>query len=127
MKLSEFKDEAALDLLADIIEPVGEIMEDEEVAKIYEEGKSDGLGIKLKLKIVAVIVRNHKRAILEILARLNNQDVTEYHCNVLTLPKEILALINDPMMQDFFVSQAQTEGEISSGPATEITEGIEAN
>lgn len=127
MKLSEFKDEEALDLLADIIEPVGTILEDKEIAKIYEENKSDGFGIKLKLKLVSVMIRNHKHEVIEILAKLNKQDASEFHCNVLTLPKELLSLINDPLMMDFFVSQVQSEGETSSAPATEITEETEKN
>lgn len=127
MKLSEFKDEEALDLLADIIEPVGTILEDKEIAKIYEENKSDGFGIKAKLKLVSVMIRNHKPEVIEILAKLNKQDASEFHCNVLTLPKELLSLINDPLMIDFFVSQVQSEGEISSAPATEITEETEKN
>jgi hypothetical protein len=127
MRLSEFKDEEALDLLADIIEPVGSILEDDEIAKIYEENKSDGFGIKAKLQAISVMIRNHKPEVIEILAKLNKQDVSEFHCNVLTLPKELLSLINDPIMQDFFASQVQNEGEISSAPVTEITEETEKN
>lgn len=127
MKLSEFKDEEALDLLADIIEPVGSILEDKEIAKIYEENKSDGFGIKAKLQMISVMIRNHKSEVIEILAKLDKQDASEFHCNVLTLPKELLSLINDPVMQDFFVSQAQSEGETSFGPATESTGETEKN
>jgi hypothetical protein len=127
MRLSEFKDEEALDLLADIIEPVGSILEDDEIAKIYEDNKSDGFGIKAKLQTISVMIRNHKPEVIEILAKLNKKDVSEFHCNVLTLPKELLSLINDPIMQDFFASQVQNEGEISSAPVTENTEETEKN
>lgn len=128
MMLSDFQDEEALDLLADIIEPVGAILEDEEIAKIYEEGtKSGNFGIKLKLKLVAVMIRNHKHEVIEILARLDKKNVADYHCNVLSLPTALLSLINDPLMMDFFVSQAQKKGETSFGPVTENTGETEEN
>lgn len=128
MMLSDFQDEEALDLLADIIEPVGTILEDKEIAKIYEEGtKSGNFGIKLKLKLVSVMIRNHKREMIEILAKLDKKDVADYHCNVLSLPGALLSLINDPLMMDFFVPQAQKKGETSFGPVTENTEETEEN
>lgn len=134
MMLSDFQDEEALDLLADIIEPVGTILEDEEIAKIYEEGtkskedtKSGNFGIKLKLKLVSVMIRNHKREVIEILAKLDKKDVADYHCNVLSLPVTLLSILNDPLMMDFFVPQVQKKGETSFGPVTENTEETEEN
>lgn len=121
MMLSEFKDEEALDLLADILEPVGMILDDEEISKIYKE--ADGkTGIAGKLKIAKVMIKNHKPEVIEILARLDGcKDVKDYHCTVFSLPKQILTILNDPLLSDFFTSQAQNAGEMYSGPVTENT------
>ena len=42
MKLSEITGEAALDLLADIIEPAAEIMSDPKVKELFEKNKAAG-------------------------------------------------------------------------------------
>ena len=36
MKLSEYQGEAALDLLADLIEPAGEIMSEKEIGEVFK-------------------------------------------------------------------------------------------
>ena len=116
MKISEFKDEAALDLLADILEPVSEIIADPEVKAAFEGNK--------KIKAVSVMIKNHKPETLTILARLAGKPVDEFECNVFTLPLKILEILNDKTLIDFFSSQAQMTVNISSGSVTENTEEI---
>ena len=94
-KLAEVKDEEALDLLADILDPMMEICSDAEIKKMVSE-KSE------KLLIVKYIIKNHKSAIMQILAMLDGVPVEEYHCNVLTLPATLLELFNDPEVTALF-------------------------
>lgn len=97
MKLSEVKGEKALDVLADIIEPISEIIADKEVAKTLRSGK--------KSKAVSLAIKNHKKAVIEVLAALDGKSVNEYECNLLSLPKQVLDIVNDPAVIELFTSQ----------------------
>lgn len=114
MKLSEVQGDAALDLLADILEPVGEIMGDKEVAAAAK-GQN-------KMKAVSVAIKGHKKAVIEILARLDGVDPKEYKVNVLTLPVKLLELLNDKELVQLFTWQGQTGDATSSGSVSENTE-----
>jgi len=108
-KLSEYKDEEALELLADIMEPVTEIIIDKEVVKKFRKNKLAG---------IAHAIKHHKKAVFRTLAALEGVNVEDYHCNIVTLPKAILEIINDKELIDFFASQSQEADEESSGSAT---------
>ena len=106
MRLSEIKGEAALDLLADIIEPMTEIMSDPKVKELFEK--------KDKAAVIKCIIKNHKSAIIEILATVDGVPVKDYDMNVFTLPIKLLELFNDPELINFFTSQGLMEDQTSS-------------
>lgn len=110
-KLSEYKDEEALDMLADLIDPVVDIFGDKEVANYYKGG--------VKLKAVQIAIKNHKPAVINMLAILEGVPRDEYHCNLLTLPKLLLNIFNDPDLTAFFDVQSEKDSETLSGSATE--------
>ena len=114
MKLSEYQGEAALDILADLIEPTGEIMSDKEIGEVFKENRFKAIGLAIK---------NHKKAVMQILATMDGVPVEEYKCNVFTLPVKILELLNDPDIIQLFTYQGQTGGASSSGSASENIEG----
>lgn len=114
MKLSDFQGEAALDLLADLIEPVGEIASDKDIVKAYSEGN--------KFKAIAAAIKAHKQAVIKILALLDGVPVEDYKVNVFTLPAKLLELLNDPEVAMLFTSQGQMGDATSSGSASEKTE-----
>ena len=118
MKLSEYKGEDAIDVLADILEPAAIIVQDKEIWSLIQNGgrRIDGITYALK---------RYKKEILQILARLDNVPVEEYKCNVFTLPIKILELLNDEDLVDFFTSQRQMAGSVSSGVAMEPTQEAE--
>lgn len=113
MKLSEYQGEAALDILADLIEPAGEIMSDKQIGDIFKENRFKAIGLAIK---------NHKRAVMQILATMDGVPVEEYKCNVFSLPVKILELLNDQEMIQLFQYQGQTGDANSSGSASENTE-----
>ena len=113
MKLSEYQGEAALDLLAELIEPVGEIMSDKEIGEVFNKNRFKAIGLAIK---------NHKKSVMQILATLDGVPVEEYKCNVFSLPVKILELLNDPEMIQLFQYQGQTGDANSSGSASENTE-----
>lgn len=115
-KLSDYRDEEALDLLADIIEPATKILADEEVREAYKTGNM--------LKVASVAIKRHKENVLEIMAAMEGVPRKEYHCNIFTLPARVLEITNDKELMTFFTSQVQEMVQsISSGHATENTEG----
>lgn len=118
MRLSDFKGEEAIDVLADIIEPITKILTDSE---IQELSKQKDVPV---LKYVKPILKNNKQEVIEILARLDNKSVEEYTAgmSLLTLPAQVMDLISDPELQKLFLSQEQSESNASSTPATETTE-----
>lgn len=97
MRLSNIKDEQALDVLAEIIEPAAEILADDEVKRIARE--------ESKLKLAAYIIKTHKKSVIEIMARLDGKDPAEYSFNLLTLPKKVLEILSDPELAELFTSQ----------------------
>ncbi len=117
MKLSEYKDEAALDLLADLIEPATEILGDPEVKTALTSGT--------RAAAIAKIIKLHKKAVISVLAALDGVPVEEYHCGVLTLPAKLLEIINDPEIMRLFSSAGQTVDQTASGSLTESTKGGE--
>ena len=114
MKLSEYQGEAALDILADLIEPAGEIMSDKEIGEVFK---------KNRFKAVALAIKNHKNAVMKIMSTIDGIPVEEYKCNVFTLPVKILELLNDPALVQLFTYQGQTGDANSSGSASENIEG----
>lgn len=113
MKLSEYQGEAALDILAELIEPAGEIMSDKEIGEVFKENRFKAIGLAIK---------NHKKAVMQILAVLDGVPVEEYKCNVFSLPVKILEILNDPEMIQLFQYQGQTGDAKSSGSASVNTE-----
>ena len=110
MKLSEYQGESALDILADLIEPAGEIMSDKEIGEVFKENRFKAIGLAIK---------KHKKAVMQILATMDGVPVDEYKCNVFSLPVKILEILNDPEMIRLFQYQGQTGDAISSGSASE--------
>ena len=113
MKLSEYQGEAALDLLADLIEPAGEIMSDKEIGEVFKKNRFKAIGLAIK---------NHKKAVIQIMATMDGVPVDEYKCNVFSLPVKILEILNDPEMIQLFQYQGQTGDAKSSGSVSENTE-----
>lgn len=109
MKLSEYQGEAALDILADLIEPAGEIMTDKEIGDVFKKNRFMAIGLAIK---------NHKKAVMQIMATMDGVPVEEYKCNVFTLPVKILEMLNDPDIVQLFTYQGQTGDANSSGSAS---------
>ena len=114
MRLSEVKGEKALDVLAEIIEPISEIMADKEVTKVLRKGQ--------RSKAISVALRNHKKAVIKVLAALDGKEVEDYECNILSLPKQILDIVNDPAVLELFTSQTQQTSTPSGSATANIVE-----
>ena len=122
MKLTEFKNEDAIELLADILEPTALILGDEKTKQDMIDVRS---GKKTRAKAVSSVIKRHKKETIEILARLDGKDPKNYTCNILVLPQKILEIINDEELASFFTSQVQMMESESFGLHTENTEESE--
>lgn len=119
MRLSDFKGEEAIEVFAEIVEPLSKIIGDSEIQELAKK-KAD------VVKYVKPALKNHKKDIIRILSILNRKTVEEFENEItlLNLPIMIVDLINDPEVQNLFRSQGQIQltSLASSGSATENTE-----
>lgn len=100
-----------LELFADLMLPVSEILSDPDVAgKIKDGGKP--------INAIHAAIKGHKKAIVEILATLEGQNPDGY---VVPPPAQLLMkivnLVNDPDIQSLFTLQGQNDIAASSGSA----------
>lgn len=116
MKLSEYKGEKALDVLADLIEPASVIMADKEVTELARSKKP-------VVQIVKPILKKHKKEVIEILAALDGEDPKTYvkKVGIFTLPAKFIEIFNDPELMSLFTLQGQNTEKTNSGSATENT------
>lgn len=117
MKLSEIKGERALEVLADLIDPIKELLQDEKLKEMRSESN--------KLDIVKYLLKNHQKDVLTILALINGENPETYEPSILTLPVMVMDFINDPDVAGLFGLRSQTTELASSGSAMENTEAIE--
>ena len=115
MKLSDWKGEEAIELLADLLDPISEIFTDKEWNAKRKTGAT-------KMELIKLALKGHKKAVLRIMALLNGEDPETYEPNIVQLPITIMQLLNDEDLLKLFQSQGQMMPEESSGSAMENTE-----
>ena len=112
MRLSDYENEEALDLIADLIEPAARIMQDKKVEALVNKKEP-------AIKIAGYILKNHKQSAIEIVASMHRESPETYRFTALTLVNDLLDILNDPQIEELFSSQGQIS--TSSGSATENT------
>ena len=115
MRLSDYKNEEALDLLADLMEYVAEILSDDATMEVYKKEK--------QTVFIKYLIKNHKSSIIAMLARIEGTPVEDFECDFFSLPSVLLEVFNNKGIQNLFQSQEQIKESPSSGPATESTPG----
>lgn len=121
MKLSEVRGEKALDMVADLIEPIADIIGDSEISAILKTRKSAKDTKMVIAQAVSKAIKNHKASVIAILATLDDVPVSEYECNIMSLPKKLLDILNDPAIFELFTLQSQ-ETQTPSGSVMANTE-----
>lgn len=96
MKISDYKNEDAIELLADLLDPVEEIATDDEV-KAAMTGDN-----VVPMRIAKVILKKHPKAIMEIFARIDGTAVDEYEISVPEILGKLIGLFNDKEFMAFF-------------------------
>lgn len=116
MKISDFHGDAALDLLADLLEPISIIASDAEIQKMFKKK-----GTKL-FAIAAKIIRSHKAEVMQILAATNGVPVEEYNPSATEIIGQLVDIMNDEDLAPFFNFAPTKTARKSSGSAMESTE-----
>lgn len=110
MKLSEIRGERAIEVIADLIEPIADIASDPKCADLFRGEVKKGetpreAGIRnLKAK-VPYLLRAHKHNVVSILATMN--DVPADQLNLFSITKGILDMFKDKELIELFTSAAQ--------------------
>ena len=92
-KLSEIKGEEAIDVLANIIEPIVDIVNDDDVRNGFETNVA---------KSVAIALKKHKEEVMQIFAAIDGKEVAELEIDLLTLPATIVQILNEPEVRSLF-------------------------
>ena len=92
-KLSEIKGEEALDVLAEIIVPITNIANDEEV----RAGFSTNIAM-----CASIAIKKYKNEVLDILAAIDGVERKDLEINLLTLPAVLMEILSEPMVQNLF-------------------------
>lgn len=111
MRLSDFKDEKGIEIVAKLLVPIGNIATNKANAKAKNENM---------FVFASALLQNNKRDVMDMLAILSDKDPTEYHCTAATAMSDIVEMLSDPDLLALFGLQRQTQA--SSGSASGSTE-----
>ena len=130
MRLSDIKGDRTMEVIADIIDPIANIAEDEEASSMFKREKlPDGITAKKFLlkrvrKSLPVLLKGHKADIIAILSAIECVSAEEYAdaLNLVKLVKDCTDLLTDEAFMELFIS---AQSETNSGSAQESIEAPE--
>ena len=130
MKLSDIKGDRVLDVIADIIDPIANMVQDKDVAAMFErkavpEGMDarDFFAERMR-KGMPVLLKGHKADIIAIMAAIEGVTPEQY-AESLDLPKlltDAMELVTDNAFLDFLSSSGTGKGADAPGAASESFE-----
>lgn len=130
MKLSEIKGDRVLDVIADIIDPIANMVQDKDVAAMFErkavpEGMEarDFFAERMR-KGMPVLLKGHKADIIAIMAAIEGVTPEQY-AESLDLPKlltDAMELVTDNAFLDFLSSPGTGKDADAPGAASESFE-----
>ena len=128
MRLSDIQGERVFDVIADIIDPIANIAEDEKASAMFRREKlPDGMTAKAFLikrarKSLPALFKGHKGDIIAILSAIGGISEEQYksELNPIKLMQDATELLSDEAFGVLFISAQSGK---SSGSAQENTEG----
>lgn len=128
MKLSDIHGERVFDVIADIIDPIANIAEDDAASAMFKREKlPDGMTAKQfatqrARKALPELLKGHKGDIIAILATIEGVSAESYKgaLNLVKLLRDAAELLTDEAFSALFLS---AQNQASSGSAPENTEG----
>lgn len=130
MKLSEIQGDRVFDVLADIVDPIANIAEDEAASAMFRREKlPDGMTVKKfaaqrARKALPALLKVHKGDIIAILSAIEGVSAESYKgtLNLVKLMRDATELLTDEAFSELFIS---AQSKTTSGSAPENTEGRE--
>lgn len=127
MRLSDIQGERVFDVIAEIIDPIANIAEDEAAAALFKrETLPEGTTAKKFLlarvrKVLPSLLKSHKRDLIAILSAIEGTEPEEYAgvLNFAKLLKDTSDLLTDEAFMAVFISAQNQTDETSSGSAPE--------
>ena len=116
-KLSDYKGEEAIDLWADLLDPIVDIVGDPEINKMLKARKP-------MLVTAKEVIKRYKKEAIQILERIDPTPVNGFNL-LIRLVSVMKEVGDDPTFQSFFESAAETDVKTPSGFAMANTEGEE--
>lgn len=117
MKLTDFKDENSIRVIADLLPYVSKIGQNSSAKETAKGGSV--------VDFASVIMRENPSDVKAMLAILDGQKPSEYHCNAATVIRDVVTMISDPALLDLFGLPTRTLTKKSSGSASANTEAPE--
>lgn len=117
-KLSDYKGDEAIELWADLIEPIAKILADKTIADTYKSGKP-------KILLAKEILKTHKKEAADILLRIDPAPLNGLNI-IMRLIEVLLEIEGSEELRGFFgtAGKEKTLSE-SSGCVTENTGDVE--
>lgn len=132
MKLSDIKGDRVLDVIADIIDPIANMVQDKDIAAMFKrEAVPDGMEArdffaKRMRKGLPVLLKSHKADIIAIMAAIEGVTPEQYAAS-LDFPKlftDVMELATDDAFLDFLSSSETGKGADAPGSASARFEAL---
>lgn len=132
MKLSDIKGDRVLDVIADIIDPIANMVQDKDVAAMFKrEAVPDGMEArdffaKRMCKGLPVLLKGHKADIIAIMAAIDGVTPEQY-TESLDFPKlftDVMELVTDGAFLNFLSSSETGKGADAPGSASGSFEAL---
>lgn len=120
-KLSEFKDDEAMDVLAEILDPMVSMMQNKAFV-LALRGDKDKEILPNRVEAIKIAITDNRSDVVKIMAILNETPVEDFHYNLLTLPQMMVEMFNDKELMDFFGYRSEKDSQIPFGSAMENLE-----
>ena len=126
MKLSDIKGDRVLDVIADIIDPIANIVQDKDVATMFErKAVPNGMDARdffaeRMRNGLPVLLKGHKADIIAIMAAIEGVTPGQYVAS-LDFPKlftDVMELVTDNAFLDFLSSSETKKGADAPGSAS---------
>lgn len=126
MKLSDIKGDRVLDVIADIIDPIANMVQDKDVAAMFKrEAVPDGMDArdffaKRMCKGLPVLLKGHKADIIAVMAAIEGVTPGQY-AESLDFPKlftDVMELVTDDAFLDFLSSSETGKDADAPGSAS---------
>ena len=132
MKLSNVKGDRVLDVIADIIDPIANMVQDKDVAAMFKrEAVPEGMKpreffAKRMCKGLPVVLKSHKADIIAVMAAIEGVTPEQY-AKSLDFPKlftDVMELVTDDAFLNFLSSSETGKGAGAPGSASANFEAL---